>query len=127
MKKKLIKYIILTIIIILYLIIGYKYKLYLKCPFKLITGFYCPGCGVTRMLYKIITLDFYQAFRYNPLLFVCFPFILFLLINNIYSHIKNKKALYKKIPELVWYILIIIFIIYGILRNFIPFLAPTHI
>ena len=127
MKKKTIKLILITIFVIFYLVIGHEYNLYLKCPIKLVTNLYCPGCGVTRMLYSIIILDFYQAFRYNPLLFIIFPFIMFLLIDNMYSKLKHKKPLYKNIPEVVWYILIVIFIVYGVIRNFIPFLMPTHI
>lgn len=75
------------------------------------------------MIISIFKLDFAKAFRYNQVLFILFPFGLFLLIENIYSNFKNKEALYKKIPEWVWITLIIILIIFGILRNIIPELA----
>ncbi len=122
--NKIKKYLIITILLIAYLIIGHKFKIYLFCPIHKITGLYCPGCGITRMLFSILKLDFYKAFRYNVLLFIMFPFALFLFIEKIYSELKKRKPLYKKIPEKVWVILIIILIIYAILRNIFPYLAP---
>lgn len=120
------KFIILIILLILYLLISSYFHFYIPCPFKEITGFYCPGCGITRMLLSILKLDFYGAFRYNPLLFISIPIGLYIYIDYL---IRKEKSLYKKIPEKGWYVVIIIFIIYGILRN-IPafdFLAPTTI
>ena len=123
MKKR--YYIILIPLLIIYLILSHKYGFYIPCPFKFVTGFYCPGCGITRMLYSLLKLDFYQAFRYNPLLFILFPFFLFFFIEDIYSKIKNKTSLYNKVPNIIYIILLIIIIIYGILRNILPYLAPT--
>lgn len=119
-------FIIFLILLILYLLLGHYFHLYLSCFIKKIFGFYCPGCGITRMLYSIITFDFYQAFRYNPLLFIMLPFGMLLYFDYL---IRKDHSLYKKIPNVVWYIIVIILIIYGILRN-IPlfsFLAPTEI
>lgn len=126
MKKKLIIALILFLLLIGYLILGNYFHIYIDCPIKKITGLYCPGCGVTRMLSSMLTLDFYQAFRYNPLLFINLPIILFLLIESI---IAKKEPLYNKIPTKVWVFVIIILLSYGILRNipFFDFLAPTVI
>lgn len=117
------KFIIILILLILYLLISSYLNIYIPCPIKKITGLYCPGCGITRMLLSLLKLDFYGAFRYNPLVFVSLPIGIYLYIDYI---IKKDKSLYKRLPEKIWYIIIIIFIIYGILRN-IPsfdFLAP---
>ena len=75
------------------------------------------------MLLSLLKLDFYSAFRYNPLLFISLPIGLYLYIDYL---IKKENSLYKKIPEKFWYIVIVIFIIYGILRNIeaFDFLAP---
>ena len=120
------KYTIGFILLITYLIIGHKFKIYLFCPIHEFLGLYCPGCGITRMLYSMLTLDFYKAFRYNILLFIFFFPGLFLFIEYLYSIIKKKKPLYKRIPEKVWIIIIVLLIIYGILRNIFPFLAPIN-
>lgn len=118
------KIIILFVLLILYLMIGTKFNILIKCPIHEIFHVYCPGCGITRMLISILKLNFYQAFRYNQLLFILLPFSLLLLLESIYSDKKKKKSLYNKIPNYIWYVLIIILLIYGIIRNVCPYFAP---
>lgn len=127
MKKKIKENFLLSLIIItiIYLILDSLIHIDIKCPFHSTTGLYCPGCGITRMLKSMMKFDFYQAFRFNPLLFIFSPFILFLIFNYIYCNFKKKKSVYEKIPSYVWYILLIITILFWILRNIIPWLAPT--
>lgn len=115
----------LVICTIIFLILDSIFKFNIHCIFKTYTGFYCPGCGITRMFKSMIVFDFYQAFRYNPLLFIFTPFFFFLLINYLYCYYKKKESVFKKIPNIVWNILLFITIIYWILRNIIPWLAPT--
>jgi len=124
MKKKITITIIFLILLISYLYLGNKLNVYINCPIKEITGLYCPGCGITRMLQAILQLNFYQAFRYNPLLFISLPFFIFFTVEGI---ITKKDPLYNKIPNKILITIIIIFIIYGILRNLplFDFLAPT--
>lgn len=126
MKKKILTLLVIIISFILYLIIGEHFSLYIDCPIKKLTGLYCPGCGITRMFFSILQLDFYQAFRYNPLVFISLPFFIFFYLQSLFT---KKEPLYNKVPTKVWVTLIIIFIIYGILRNvpFFTFLAPTVI
>lgn len=126
MKKKILTLLVIIVSFILYLIIGEHFSLYIDCPIKKLTGLYCPGCGITRMFFSILQLDFYQAFRYNPLVFISLPFFIFFYLQSLFT---KKEPLYNKVPTKVWVALIIIFIIYGILRNipFFTFLAPTVI
>ena len=121
------KYIILIIGFFSYFILGKIFDFYIPCPVYSITGLYCPGCGVTRMFISIFKLDFYQAFRYNQLTFIMLPFFLILFIDYLISIKKNKNSLYKRIPTFVWIILIIVFMAFGIIRNIIPYFAPTVI
>ena len=123
--KKIIKYSIIAILLIIYLILSHKYNIYIPCPIHFLTGYNCPGCGLTRMLFSILKLDFYQAFRYNPFLFILLFPSLIIYINYLYSKYKNKISWYSKIPNQVWYTLLVLLIVYGILRNIYPILAPT--
>ncbi len=36
------------------------------CPFKEITGFPCPTCGSTRLVYSLLDFHILDAFHYNP-------------------------------------------------------------
>ena len=98
----------------------------IPCMFHKITGFYCPGCGVSRMCIHLIQLDFYKAFRSNPGVFISLPFLAVLFLMHLHDYIR-----YNHIPKYKWLTVLeiidaVILIIFGVLRN-IPafaFLAP---
>lgn len=79
------------------------------------------------MIISLIHLDFYQAFRYNPLLFflliVGFIYLIFMGI----EYIKKKVIILPSIY--VWIGIFIIMIIFMILRNIDTFsyLIPTEV
>ena len=41
--------------------------IYPSCPFRALTGFYCPGCGAGQALYLLLHGEVVGAFVYNPL------------------------------------------------------------
>lgn len=130
MKNKIYKLVILLLFLLIYFFFLVNHNIYIPCIFNKITHFYCPGCGVTRMIISLIKMNFYQAFRYNPLLFLSLPFILFFSIDVLCKWFKDKENyLYKKISEKTWISLLIMVIIYGILRNipYFSYLKPTII
>ena len=43
------------------------------CPFRAMTGLYCPGCGATRMMHRLVVGDPLGALHMNPLAFVFIP------------------------------------------------------
>lgn len=108
---------------ILFIIIFLKYNIGIPCFFYKITGFYCPGCGGTRAIVSLIKLKPYQAFRYNALIIILIPFA---AIDLFYKVILKGK---KKISNVIWTILLVLTIVFGILRNITIFsyLAPTII
>ncbi len=40
------------------------------CPFALVTGLACPGCGMTRAVSRLVRGDLTGAFDYHPLVFL---------------------------------------------------------
>lgn len=129
-NKDLIVYSILIILILIIYIIDKIYDIeIIFCPFYKLTGLCCPGCGITRMIESIIMGKFYQAFRYNPLMFILSPFLLIYLICRIIEIIKKKNIFTDKINNKIWICLLVIVILFGIIRN-IPgfeFLLPTKV
>lgn len=114
----------LCVFALLYLYFGEKLNLYVPCVFHKITGFYCPGCGITRMFSSILKFDFYQAFRYNALLFMMLPFITGYCIFLYSCWVRNKKI---SLPSNYLSLLILFLIItFGVIRNvpYFSFFAP---
>ena len=126
-KKKIIILSILVLILVIFILFDIFEVIGIPCPFYEYLHFYCPGCGSTRMIRSLLHFEFYQAFRYNPLLFILlFPFGGVIIAEIVYS-IKNKKMF--NISTKIYVILLIIILIYWILRNipFFSWLAPTVI
>ena len=80
-----------------------------NCFIKMIIGFPCPSCGLTRAGFAVLRLDFKEAFYYNPLIYLL-PLILCVLI--------FKTSIFKKLyhSKLFWLIIISITIINYIIR-----------
>ena len=38
---------------------------FIPCPFRSLTGWWCPGCGLTRATHHLFRGDLVQALRYN--------------------------------------------------------------
>ena len=111
-------FIVLVVVILLFCL---NFGIYVPCLFRKVTGFYCPGCGITRMVIACFQFDFYQAFRYNPLVFILFVgVILFKILRFQFS---------VKVREYASYFLLVIVIFYGVLRNIemFSYLQPTII
>ncbi len=131
MKKRIINIIIL-IILSLFFIVGYyfiykRFHIGIPCPFHKLTNLYCPGCGITRVLFYLFEGNIYKSFRSNQLVFILLPFIIFVIFEEIYSYITKKHTkLYSKIPNSIYIILLIISLVFGIIRNLpqFPFLHP---
>lgn len=119
-------FVILLVIFLIYAVLIIKFDIGIPCIFYEVTGLYCPGCGITRLCVSLFEGDLYQAFRYNPIIFIDVPIIFILFVLDILF--KDKKII-KKITNVLIIILIVITVIFGVLRN-IPafsFLAPTQL
>jgi hypothetical protein len=95
------------------------------CPFRLLTGFTCPGCGTARALHQILHGHFDTAFTLNPLLILAIPFLLFAFMR--YSVIVMRGGVPRRNALPAPYIYAIFFIIlsFWIFRNtpFYPFVS----
>lgn len=78
------------------------------------------------MIISIFKFDFYQAFRFNPLLFIMFPFLIFYETLYYINWLHDREF---KISKKIWYIVLVITILFGLLRNLegFSYLAPTII
>ena len=100
------------------------------CPFHLITGLHCPGCGSLRAVHQLLHGNILNALDLNPLMVLFLPFLGCIAISYL-SFLLTGKYLFslrftnsaKLCKIILW-----LFLIYWILRNipYFPFnlLAP---
>lgn len=104
--------------LVLYYINPVQYWFMPKCPFKLITGLSCPGCGIQRAIHALFHGRVEEAISYNYFLVYSGPYavsfvILWLLPNN-----KNREKLRKIIEnKYVVDFYILSFMIWFFVRN----------
>ncbi len=81
------------------------------------------------MLAAILTGDFYQALRYNPLICILLPLAIVYLVDYLINQARGRKSLLVRTPNWVWILMIVALVIYGIMRNlsWFKYLAPTEV
>ena len=129
MKKRILNLvlIIITLFLILLLSLYILKTISFKCFFKELFNIYCAGCGTTRMIQSFLSLNFYQAFRYNPFIFILCIVLIPYITYDIYLYIKKGKIILPSLRIII--IILSLCFIYMILRN-IPgfeYLLPTKI
>ena len=116
LKKTVIKYAIILGIAIAYLIFVLCTNIGIPCIINKLTGFKCPGCGISRMLVSLISFDIVAAFWHNPFLFVTGPFIIVYLVCSEVKYIKYGNRRMGKWEIFMW-IELVLLLAFGILRN----------
>lgn len=129
MKKRVVNVLLSIIVIILMLFISLYFidLINYKCIFKEAFNIYCAGCGVTRMIESILMLNLYQAFRYNPLMFILFIILGIYIIYQIIIYIKYGRI--NKVNYKIFILIAILLLLYMIIRNIsiFDFLKPVKI
>ena len=101
-----------------------KYVMLPECQFYKWTGLYCPGCGDTRAVIALMNGDILLSLRQNALIVV-----LILVLAALYIELLLKVVFEKRFKspilnlKFLW-IFLILFAVYSVVRNFIPFIAP---
>jgi hypothetical protein len=54
-----------------------------KCPFKLLTGLSCPGCGLQRALHALLHGRIAEAAAFNYWLLFALPYLLALVVQRL--------------------------------------------
>lgn len=115
-------------LILVYFLFDARHDGFPKCPFYLLTGWYCPGCGSQRALSSLLHGNLSGAMHNNILLVLFLPLLLYsAFINLRYGGAQKMKLWYD--PFFVKAVLATV-ICFWIFRNIPnpPFsiLAPLH-
>lgn len=88
-----------------------------KCPFRLVTGMQCPGCGSTRALYQLLHLHPIAAFKLNPLMVLTLPFIVYGFLGFTRSAIMGRPQRRLFIPPIYLWAWLFLLIFFWVFRN----------
>ncbi len=88
------------------------------CPFFMLTGLYCPGCGSQRAISSLLHGHLLEAVNYNAILVVSLPLILysaFVTVANVFRTKPVVQTLFYS-PLFVRLFLVAV-VLFGVLRN----------
>lgn len=119
---------LLLIVGFIYYIITQVTSFYIPCPIRTLTGFVCPGCGITHFFIDLINLNFINAMQQNLAIFVLL--VIWILVGIIYM-IFRPQSLKKggRVFNILIWSSVILLVVFGILRNIpeLSFLLPLYL
>ena len=114
----------LTIALIVVVLCGLLYCAFtsltglgIPCPFRVLTGLKCPGCGVTTLFVELFHLNFEAAFLANPLTFCLLPFFVALIVYLCVIYVKKGSLQLPNWVTGVVIAIVVLYVIFGIVRN----------
>lgn len=87
------------------------------CPLLSVTGYACPGCGLTRGFHSLFHGEFVTAMSYNalvPIYCLAFLYGIFYLISVIF---RGRGLWFNLLSPIPLFIFLAISLIFGVLRN----------
>lgn len=89
-----------------------------KCPFHLLTGLQCPGCGVQRAFHCFLHGNIMDGLAYNYFLIVLIPILLLVVLSEWYNQ-KHWFDWAYKFTHNNWTVisLVILCLLWWIVRN----------
>lgn len=89
----------------------------IPCMFRTLTGFKCPGCGITHMLVAELQLDFAQAYAANPALYLLQPVVGYFIGKMYTCWFFDKRCRWSRTENASLYVVAAILVVFGIIRN----------
>jgi hypothetical protein len=87
------------------------------CPFRTLTGWWCPGCGLTRATHHLLHGDVLGALRYNALLPIVLGLITLLWVDWYARTTGQRSLLPARIPRWAPTAGIAVAVAFAVLRN----------
>ncbi len=106
-------------LIILFFFDPLKVSFYPHCPFFMLTGYKCPGCGSLRALHALLHGKVLLAWRFNPALIIGLLLLVFIVTVH---YLRDRKPWLTRIDCFLYdhrfiYFLFIMIVMWWLLRN----------
>lgn len=105
-------------------LLGLAYALFIQCTglgipcvFRLVTGYRCPGCGMTHAAMALIHGQPKIAFRENPLSLSVMPLLLFYGAYRAEVYIRTARTDFRKWEIVFLGVLWVVVLLFWLLRN----------
>ena len=102
---------------ILYAVFVRLTGLAVPCIFRTLTGWQCPGCGITRACLSLLKGEIRTSFSYNSFLYIAGPCIIYLIVRGALNYIKDNTFQLNRQDTVLTYILTVAALIFGVVRN----------
>lgn len=74
-------------------------NLFPRCPFRLLTGYACPGCGSQRAIHYLLNFKIDRAIQANALMVLSVPYVLLLSFSEL---LKSKSRFFERLYQLLF-------------------------
>ena len=109
--------IILVLLGFIYLQVFQKFGVGIPCIFYKLTGYKCPGCGMTHALREVWNGNFQNAWEYNPLSVTVFPILCIYLLYRFQKEHFGKGDGFYIWEYILLALLFIVVVLFGYVRN----------
>ncbi|MFN2502268.1 MAG: DUF2752 domain-containing protein [Pyrinomonadaceae bacterium] len=94
-----------------------KSNLFPVCPLYTLTGFACPGCGLTRGFHSLFHGDIIPAIDFNALIPVWAVIFAWVFVSLTLLAVRGRGLpMWPTWPRFLWTFLIVL-VVFGVLRN----------
>jgi hypothetical protein len=87
------------------------------CPFRAATGWWCPGCGLTRATHHLLQGDIVTAVRYNALVPVVLALVAGTWLVWMLQASGRPVAWRGRAPQAAWVVAVVLALAFAIVRN----------
>lgn len=96
----------------------YEYAgLGIPCLFRTVTGFKCPGCGITHAIMALLRGNVAEAMQHNPVVVPLIPILGLYAGWRTYAYVKDGRTGFYRAEILFLIIILCILMVFWVVRN----------
>jgi len=90
-----------------------------QCPFRVLTGFKCPGCGSQRAVHYLLNFELLKAIKENAILVLSIPYLLTAVVFDSLKDPNEKILKWRKwlFGRKAIFVILSVIMAFWILRN----------